>query len=249
MVAYQLALGPELDWLLDDTEEALLGTSAHQYTIVNLYNDFVSYRDEAELPWFIGNQLKLIIPRQGGRPPYYPSPDIVVHPTLGDADLSSLAFSRYGPVGLVVEVASPATAYQHDLDAVDPEAKPLAYAQGGIPEYLVFDPTGNIIPERVRAWRGDPGGHEPWLPEGTTGRWHSALGISFAPEPGGVLLRLYRPDGTLVPTRGEVQALLRARTEQSDAQAQRLDEQARRLDEQARELAALREELRRLRGG
>ena len=241
MVTYQLALGPELDWLVDDTEEALSGSSAHQYTIVNLYNDFVSYRDEAELPWFIGNQLKLVIPRQGGEAAYYPSPDIVVHPMLGDIDLTSLPFSRYGPVGIAIEIASPSTAYQHDLDAVDPEAKPLAYAQGGIPEYLIFDPTGNIVPERVRAWRGNSRGHDRWLPDETTGRWHSDLGVSFAPEERGVLLRLYRPDGTIVPTRAETAALLRARTQQADAQAQRLDAQA-------RELAALREEIRRLRG-
>jgi len=62
MVTYQLGLGPELDWLIDDTEEALLGTSTHQYTIVNLRNDAVSYREVAGLPWFVGNQLKLLIP-------------------------------------------------------------------------------------------------------------------------------------------------------------------------------------------
>ena len=232
MVTYQLGLGPELDWLIDDTEEALLGTSTHQYTIVNLHNDAVSYREVAGLPWFVGNQLKLIIPRQGGRPPYYPSPDVMIHPTLGDVALSSLSVARHGPPALVIEVASPGTAYEHDLDTVDPEAKPLAYAQGGIPEYLVFDPTGNIIPERVRAWRGDQRGYEPWLPDPTTGRWHSALGISFMPQ--SVLLRIYAPDGTIVPTRGEAQALLRARTQQLEAQA--------------RELAALRAELGRLRG-
>jgi Uma2 family endonuclease len=233
MVTYQLALGPELDWLLDDTEEALLGTSVHQYTIANLYGDLVSYRDEADLPWFIGNQLKLIIPRQGGRPPYYPSPDIVIHATLGNVELSSLAFHRYGPVALAIEVASPATAYQHDLDTVDPEAKPKAYAQGGIPEYLVFDPTGNIIKELIRAWRTGPTGlYIPWLPDPATGRWQSALGISFAPQ--GVLLRVYAPDGTLIQTRAELAATLRAQQQQADAQAQ--------------ELAALRAELRRLRG-
>lgn len=233
MVTYQFALGTELDWLMDDTEEALLGTSVHQYIIANLYGDLVSYRDDAGLPWFIGNQLKLIIPRQGGRPPYYPSPDIVIHATLGDVELSSLAFHRYGPVALAVEIASPATAYQHDLDTVDPEAKPLAYAQGGIPEYLVFDPTGNIISEHVRAWRAGPDGvYVPWLPDPDTGRWHSALGISFAPQ--GILLRVYAPDGTLIRTRAELAAALRAQAQQAEVQAQ--------------ELEALRAELRRLRG-
>jgi hypothetical protein len=240
VVTYQLALGPELDWLPDDTEEDLLGTSAHQYTIVNLYNDLTFYRDEAGLPWFIGNQLKLIIPRQGGGT-YLPSPDIVVHPTLGDAELSSLAFSRHGPAALAIKIASPATAYKHDLDTVNPRAKPLAFTQGGIPEYLAYDPTGNIIAERIRAWRGDPFGHEPWLPDPATGRWHSALGVSFAPAVGDVLLRLYRPDGTIVPTQRELQAMLRTQAQQLGTQAQQLDAQAQQLD-------ALRAELRRLRG-
>ena len=222
MVTYQLFLGPELDWLLDDTEEALLGTSVHQYTITNLYGDLTSYRDDAGLPWFIGNQLKLIIPRRDGRPPYYPSPDIVIHATLGDIELSSLSFARYGPAALAIEIASPATAYGHDLDTVDPEAKPLAYAQGGIPEYLAFDPTGKIIAEIIRAWRMGRGTHGsgsgvyvPWLPDPATGRWHSALGSSFAPQ--GILLRVYAPDGTLILTRAELAAALRAQAQEVEA--------------------------------
>jgi Uma2 family endonuclease len=221
VVTYQLALGPELDWLVDDTEEALLGTSVHQYTIVNLYSDLSRLKRRAGLPWFIGNQLKLIIRRRDGHPPYYPSPDILIHPTLGDAELSSLSLARHGPPVLIIEVASPGTAYQHDLEAVDPEGKPRAYAQAGIPEYLVFDPTGNIIPERVRAWRGGPEGYGEWLPDPETGRWHSALGISFAPQ--GALLRVYDADGGLIPTQQELDAVLD-------------------------ELASLRAELRRLRG-
>jgi Uma2 family endonuclease len=225
MVTHQLVLSSELDWLLDDTEEALLGTSVHQYTIVNLYSDLSRLKRRAGLPWFIGNQLKLIIRRRGDLPPYHPSPDILIHPTLGDAELTSLSIGKHGPPVVIIEVASPGTAYQHDLDAVDPQGKPLAYAQAGIPEYLVFDPTGNIIPERIRAWRGGPEGYGEWLPDPATGRWHSALGISFAPQ--GVLLRVYDTDGNLIPTQQELDTIL---------------------DTQTSELEALRTEVRRLRG-
>jgi len=79
-------------------------------------------------------------------------------------------------------------------------------AQAGIPEYLVYDPTGLLLPGRVRAWRlRAAGAYVPWEAD-TDGRWHSALGISFAPEVGGVLLRVYDQAGQLVPTPLELAA-------------------------------------------
>ena len=67
-------------------------------------------------------------------------------------------------------------ALEHDLDTFSYNAKPNAYARAGIPEYLVFDPTGDLIAELIKAWRiGSQGYYEPWLPA-ADGRWHSALG-------------------------------------------------------------------------
>jgi hypothetical protein len=87
------------------------------------------------------------------------------------------------------------------------------------PEYLVFDPIGDFIPDQVLARRlGPDGPYESWLPDPATGRWHSALGVSFAPQ--GLLLRVYDPDGSLIPT----------------------------MDELENEIVALQAELRRLRG-
>jgi Uma2 family endonuclease len=213
-----IALGPELDWLKDDTKRSLLGTSIHQAVIVILDTGINSFRRRAGLPWFVGNKLKLIIPRQGGRPPYRPSPDITVHANLPSTDLTSLNVQVYGPPALVIEVASPATARKHDLDTLNPAAKPSAFAQAGIPEYLVFDPTGEFIAEQVQAWRAGPdGAYVSWLPDPDTGRWHSALGISFAAQ--GFRLRVYDPDGNLIPT---------------------MEELAIQQEDQAREIAALR---------
>jgi Uma2 family endonuclease len=229
MVTRMIALGPELDWLPDDTEESLVGTSIHQAVIVILDTCLNYFRRRAGLPWFVGNQLTLIIPRQGGRPAYRPSPDIIVHANLPATDLTSLNVQVYGPPALAIEVASPATAHSHDLDTLKPEAKPSAYAQAGIPEYLVFDPTGDLIPEQVRAWRmGPEGTYIPWLPEPDTGRWHSALGISFATQ--GFRLRVYDPDGNLIPTMDELAIKMETRESQMAEQ----------LEAQAREIAALR---------
>jgi Uma2 family endonuclease len=209
MVTHEIALGPEFDFLPDDTEESLLGTPLHQLVIVTLFNSLMRFARRTGLPWFVGNQTKLLLPRRGARVPYQPSPDITVHPTLGTPPESSLDARTAGPPALVIEVASPATARAHDLDTLDPRAKPGAYAAAGIAEYLAYDPTGDIIPERVRAWRmGDEGVYVAWLPE-ADGRWHSrALGISFAPL--GLLLRVYGPDGELVPNNEDMDALLAA---------------------------------------
>ena len=222
MVTHHIALGPELDWLPDDTEESLLGTTVHQGTIVLLDNSLNLHKRRAGLPWLIGNQLRLIIPRREGRAAYQPSPDILIHATLGDAQLSSLSVAQYGPPALAIEVTSPATARAHDLDTISQRAKPQAYEECGIPEYLVFDPIGDFIPAQIRAWRiGPEGRYEDWPPDPITGRWHSALGISFAPQ--GFRLRVYDSDGNLIPTMDE-------------------------LDIQAQEIVTLRAELRRLRG-
>lgn len=235
MVLMRTALGPELDWLPDDTEESLVGTSVHQTVIADADSVANRYKRRAGLPWFIGNQLKLIIPRVGKRRPYYPSPDLIIHPTLGEVRLTSLSIADYGPPALAVEVASLATAREHDLNTLNPDAKPRAYDQAGIDEYLFYDPLEEFVPGRIRAWRrGAAGVYEDWLPDPTTGRWHSRLGISFAPEPGGILLRIYDPDGVVIPTDAELEQML------EDERAQLTAERAR--------VAALEAELRR-RGG
>ncbi len=236
MTVYLRALSPALDWLPDDTEEEILGASTHQGGIVGMDTSLNLYRTEADLPWFVGNQLKLIIPRQSGGT-YQPSPDILVHPTLGQRELTSFAVAEYGPPALIIEFASPGTAWEHDLNTLRPEAKPRAYAECGVAEYLVCDPLGITLPARVRAWRHGPAGsYEPWLPA-PDGRWHSQpLGISFAPEPQGMLLRVYTPDGRLVPTSDELAKELRTERTRTAAQAARIADQAARIADLEAEL-------------
>jgi hypothetical protein len=225
MVANAVRLGPEFDLLPDDTEEALLGSMLHQRVIVSDVNSLTRYSKRENLGWRIGNQLKLIIPREDGKGSYTPSPDIIVHtsPLVSDQQ-PSLNVNIYGPPALAMEICSPSTALEHDLNTFNPQAKPRAFARAGIPEYLVFDPTGDIIHDLVRAWRIGRGTHRvptavgagsgdyiPWLPDPATGRWHSALGISFAPQ--GVLLRVYDPDGNIVPDNDDMDEIVAAQRE------------------------------------
>jgi Uma2 family endonuclease len=254
-----IMLGPEFAGLTDDTEESILGSSLHQGAITTLDDGLNACGPQRGLPWFVGNQIRMIIPRQEQRVLYL-SPDILVHPTLGSGSRDSIVVAADGPPALAIEVASPSTALGRDLNEDAPDAKPAAYAALGILEYIVFDPVGEFLPDRVRAWQMGPGGYVPWGPE-RTGRWMSrALDISFAPH--GFLLRVYDQEGQLVPLSSEARsraALLgveneRLRTQQGELRTenQRLrelaNEAAARAAVREREIAALQAELRRLRG-
>jgi len=213
MVLKTIALGAAFDNLPDDTEETLVGSSLHQGAITVLATALHLCGPRRGLPWFIGNQIKMIIPRQGPRGPYMPSPDIIVHPTLTNTSRTSLILATDGPPALVIEVASPSTAWSSDLNLTDARGKPGAYESIGIPEYLVFDPTSELLPEQIWARRLGPNGYEPWEPS-ANGRWVSQAlgGIAFARQE--ILLRVYDQEGRLVPTSEEMADLLDERDRQ-----------------------------------
>jgi Uma2 family endonuclease len=264
MIARTWGLDATFDFMPDDTEETLVGASPHQDAIYILYDGLQHCGPDRGLPWFVGNQITMIIPRRQGRPAYQPSPDILVHPTLTDAERSSLDVDRDGPPALIIEVASPATARERDLN---PAAKPGIYAAINVLEYLVFDPLEQFIAGRVWARRLGLSGYDLWLP-GAHGRWESAaLGISFLPA--GSRLRIYDQQGLLVPTRLERSAEARRLLEQNSQLASqnsqlanqnsqlavertRLTEEVvrreRMLEEERNRRAELEAELRRLRG-
>jgi Uma2 family endonuclease len=232
-------LGPEFDLFEDDTEETLVGSSTHQGAITAAFQGIDDCAIEHDLPWFVGNQLTLVMPRRGDRPPAPPAPDICVHPTLTRAPRTSLLIAVDGPPSLAIEVTSPSTALGRDLNAGSFVGKPQVYEAMGIAEYLVFDPLAEFIREQVRAWRLGPHGYLPWQPA-ANGRWHSeTLGISFAAQ--GFLLRVYNRDGRLMPLHGEL------RSENRDLHNRLAEERRLRAAERQR-LAELEAELRRLRG-
>ncbi len=232
MVTHSLTLGSAFNHLADDTEETLGGSSMHWDAIVEAYQSLRRHRRRFDLPWFIGDQFKMVIPREGGRPPYQPSPDLLVHPTLGTGDRASLSVAREGPPALVIEVVSPATGLSNDLRLDYPAGKPMAYAAIGVNEYLTFDPLGDIIPEQIRAWRLGPANvYIPWEAD-SAWRWVSDLGVSFAPQ--GLRLRVFDAEGEAIPRYEELDDLV--------------DDLTGTVAAQERELAEMREALRRARG-
>jgi len=232
-----LALGLQFAELADDTEESILGSSLHQGAITTLHDGLDACGHGRGLPWFVGNQIRMMILRVGRRAASL-SPDILIHPTLGTGSRDSIIVAADGPPALVIEIASPSTAAGRDLAEGTPRAKPAAYAALGIPEYLVFDPVGEFVKTRLWARKLGPTGYIPWEPE-ADGRWHSALGIAFAPQDS--ILRVYDQDGQLVPTGPELR-------HQIAEQERRLADRDQRLADRDQRIAALEAELRRLRG-
>jgi len=223
MIAQTAALGPGYDALPDDTEETLVGSSLHQGAITAIYTGLILCGPQRGLPWFVGNQIELVIPREGNTRPYKPSPDILVHPTLTNASRTSLILATDGPPALIIEVASPSTALRNDINLIDSTGKPSVYADIGVREYLVFDPTGDILGVQVWARRSGANGFIPWTSD-ANGRWTSStLGVSF--EPQGVLLRVYNQDGALIPTVTEYATLLAER----DRRLETVEEELRKL--------------------
>jgi len=229
-IARTIALGLQFAALADDTEDSILGSSLHQGAITVLHDSLDACGRGRGLPWFVGNQIRMLIPRVGGRLLTL-SPDLLIHPTLSSGSRDSIIVAADGPPALVLEIASPSTARARDLAEGTPRGKPAAYAALGIAEYLVFDPVGDYVPLRLWARRLGPDGYEPWEP-GDDGRWHSALGISFVPDD--AFLRVHDQDGQLVLTGPE----LRERN-------RRLADIA---NERQGQIVALEAELRRLRG-
>lgn len=224
VVIRPITIGPEFDDLPDDTEETLLGSSNHQGAIVGAYDGLQICAQRRGLPWFVGNQLTLLIHQEGREQSRRIAPDLMVYPTLAIAEPITIAVALHGPPTLAIEIASPSTGMDNDVNLLRSDAKPQLYAGIGVEEYLVFDPTLEMLDAPIWAQHRGPDGFTPWLAD-ADGRWHSTLGVSFAPQ--GALLRVYDHEGHLVPLSTEFDAMLTA---------------------QDQRLAELEVELRRLRG-
>jgi Uma2 family endonuclease len=200
MVVQFVALGLEFDHLPDDP---VVGTTTHQAATALLYDSLHWCGAGRGLPWLVAIRLPLVVPWSDARL----APDLLVHATLGNSEREQLDQATDGPPALIIEVTSPQTSLDADLCLIADTGMKELYGVLGVQEYLVFDPTGELIPGQVRAWRAGAAGYEPWLAEGD-GRWHSrSLGISFMPQ--GMRLRVYGQDGQLVPTIREIAAARR----------------------------------------
>ena len=227
-------------WPPDDTEESVVGTDLHQMTIMNLrwgINEIARTLTPhgGAAPWQALSQTVILGFHRLDGSRYKTMPDIFVylHP-IGQCR-GSVTISGDGPPALIVEVLSEST-YDVDLDL--DEGKGYSYARAGVQEYLVLDPTGDIVPEQGRGWRLEGDAYRPWQPD-VDGRWRSGqIAVAFGLE--GVLAAVYTLTGERQLREGEVaEERARARAEL----ARRDDELARKGDELAK-LRRLVEQLR-----
>lgn len=214
-------------WLHDDMEEDLVGAEWHQHAIHTLVTSLRDLADERQWSWHVGDQLTLVAWKPAGGP-WRPSPDVMVHPYAGPAARREISARDEGIPALVVEVASAST-WHYDVDTT--QGKVFGYMGLGVPDYLVFDPTGEHLGQPCRGWQVVDGVAREWRPD-ADGRYQTqTLGIALRPE--NDLLRVLNPQGEPVPFAYE-----------NAHAARRLRQET---EQQARELAELHAELERLR--
>jgi Uma2 family endonuclease len=227
------------DSLLSDTEESVVGTEWHQEAIGALADMLREVKRRRGAAWAVCEGIALLGLQHVSGSPYDPRPDVMVlRRPLPSGRVSSIPLAEAGAPLFIAEVASVSTVRN------DVGEKQRAYAAIGVPEYLVFDPDGDLLPTVIRAWRLEGGIYVAWEPQ-ADGTWYSAsLEVTF--EPTQPFLGVRDRDGRPIESSPVVRA-------QRDRLEERLNmvEQARAEAEQAREeearrRAALEEQLRRL---
>jgi Uma2 family endonuclease len=131
---------------------------------------------------------------------YRTYPDIFVYARRIDPKRGSVSLDTDGPPVLIVEVLSDAT-YEADIDLV--RGKGYSYARAGIQEYLALDPTRELLPEGIRAWRLGDAAYRSWEPD-AGGRWQSSQ-IPIAISLDGAQANVYTRDGRRMLHEGEIE--------------------------------------------
>jgi Uma2 family endonuclease len=219
--------------LRSDTEESVVGTQWHQEAISALTDMLEEVARRRGATWGVCNQIALLALQHEDGTPYDPRPDVMVlAQPLPSGRMSSMSLSEAGVPLFIAEIASDSTVGNDVGD------KRLAYAAIGVPEYIVFDPDGDLFSPPLLGWRLQAGVYVPWKPE-ADGMWHSAsLAVAFQPmQP---FLGVRDRDGHQI----ELPRAVRERAEYLEQQLSAV-EQAR--AEEAQRRAELEEQLRRLR--
>jgi hypothetical protein len=176
---------PTALWPPDDTEVSILGVPRHQLDIIALHLGLhelaVTAAAGGPLPWQVISQIMLLGYLRPNGSAYTVFPDVAVFPQPLELDRGSFTLDRDGPPLLVVEVASPSTV-QADLDLR--AGKGWTYARAEVAEYLVLDPTGDLIPELGRGWRLTNGVYEPWHLDELGHWWSAMIGSAFGVHDG-----------------------------------------------------------------
>lgn len=219
-------------WPPDDTEESVVGSNRHQMTIMNLrlgINEAAHAEagSDGAIPWTALCQTMITGFERPDGSRYTTLPDVFVYTRPVNQDRGSLSLVLDGPPVLIIEVASEST-YASDLDLQ--RGKGFSYARAGVREYLVLDPTGQMLQDQGRGWQLHDGVYQPW-PRDAQGRWQSRdLPLALAVD--SWLASVYLRNDRRQLREGEITAALAAR----DAEIARKDAELVRKDAELAEL-------------
>jgi Uma2 family endonuclease len=219
------------DTLRSDTEESVVGTQWHQNAISALTDMLEEVARRRGASWGLCNQIALLGLQHEDGTPYNPRPDVMVlAQPLPSGHMSSISLSQAGVPLFIAEIASNSTLGNDVGD------KRLAYAAIGVPEYVVFDPDGDLLPLPLFGWRLQAGVYVPWKPE-ADGSWHStSLAVAF--QPTRPFLGVRDRDGRQI----ELPRTVRERAEHLEQRLSAVEQQRAELEEQLRRLRAERGE-------
>jgi hypothetical protein len=173
----------DLRWPPNDTEESIVGTDWHQTTIMNIrwgINEIAraEARPGEPLPWHASGQILIMGFFRRDLSPYSVMPDVFVYRKPFGRERQSLSLRRDGVPVLIVEVASESTA---EVDLNLESGKGWTYANAGVQEYVMLDPSGLYMPEPLCAWHLVDGQYQETDLD-AEGIWQSRelpLGIGF----------------------------------------------------------------------
>ena len=219
------------DTLRSDTEESVVGTQWHQEAISALTDLLEEIARRRGATWGVCNQIALLGLQHEDGTPYDPRPDVMVlAQPLPSGRMNSISLSEAGVPLFIAEIASNSTVGNDVGD------KRLAYAAIGVPEYVVFDPDGDLFSPPLLGWRLQAGVYVPWKPE-ADGLWHSAS-LSVAFQPMQPFLGVRDRDGRQI----ELPRAVRERVEYLEQQLSAVEQARAELEEQLRRLRAERGE-------
>ena len=207
----------------DDTEESVSGSDWHLQAILAFYDALLRHKVQGEFAWYVTAEVLILADLEERTDnPWRSMPDVYVavdgpHRQRVSYDTrDGLPYPQF-----VCEVVS------KDTWRKDVAEKQRVYADTGVLEYIVFDPTQEFLRQPLRAWRQTDAGWVRWLPDADGFLVSTVLGLRFRAED--VLLRVYNSAGR-IPTSGEL-------AEIAQQQAAALTEQSTALNEQSTALA------------
>lgn len=200
----------EIDYPTSDGEP-MGETDLHRQMMIDLIEALRLYYRDVSDTYVSGN---ILLYYEEGNPQAHLSPDVLVTQGLENRPRETYKMWVEGKApDLVVEVTSRSTRMR------DVGVKKGLYAALGVREYILFDPREEYLLPRFQVFRCENAAFVPCLVPEQTG-YTSELGLTFRVVEG--VLRIFGPDGSVLPTPLELGGLLESERGRADKLAAQL---------------------------